>query len=229
MSIILHHHTGLGDHFICNGLVHALSERHGGVELITKKPLVKTIEHLYADWPEIKIIPVDDEFLDSELYAKEQQSAIHRVGFGSCDFNNFETSFYEQVGLDPMFEYDNFRLPEEMIGSENFYTKIIENLGKDYIFVHNVSSYKTFDLKIDSTLPRHIVSKEDTDDVLDYVDTICNAKEVHVINSGLNNLVFQLYYKNMTKGKIFFHNARKLEDGGIPVKLPEGVEVVQYE
>jgi hypothetical protein len=33
----------------------------------------------------------------------------------------------------------------------------------------------------------------------------------------------------MTKGKIFYHNARKLDLGGIPVKVPEGIEVVEYE
>lgn len=229
MSIVLHHHTGLGDHFICNGLVHALAEKHGGVDLITKRPLFYTIEHLYSDWDNIVIVPVDDEMSDSEAYARRTNKLLHRVGFQHCDFNNFETSFYAQCELDPVQEYDNFKLPSNLSGSKKFYDKIKEKLGKDYIFVHSVSSYKAFDLKIDSTLPRHTVDKSDTDDILDYVDTICNAKEVHVINSGLNNLVFQLYYKDMTKGDIYYHNARKLEDGGIPIKIPEGVKVIQYE
>ncbi len=229
MSIVLHHHTGLGDHFICNGLVHALAEKHGGVDLITKRPLFYTMEHLYSDWDNIVIVPVDDEMSDSEAYARRTNKPLHRVGFQHCDFNNFETSFYTQCELDPVQEYDNFKLPSNLSGSKKFYDKTKEKLGEDYIFVHSVSSYKAFDLKIDSTLPRHTVDKSDTDDILDYVDTICNAKEVHVINSGLNNLVFQLYYKDMTKGDIYYHNARKLEDGGIPIKIPEGVKVIQYE
>ena len=229
MSIVLHHHTGLGDHFICNGLVHAMAETYGGVDLITKRPLFYTIEHLYSDWDNITIIPVDDEMTDSYAYATRTDKKVLRVGFDKTDFNNFEASFYEQCGLDPMLEYDNFKLPSNLNGSKKFYNKVKEKLGEDYIFVHSVSSYKAFDLKIDSTLPRHTVDKSDTDDVLDYVDTICNAKEVHIINSGINNLVFQLFYKDMIKGEVYYHNARKLEDGGIPVRIPEDVKVVQYE
>lgn len=230
MSIVLLHHTGLGDHFICNGLVHALAEKHGALDLMAKPHLVKTVKHLYQDWNNINVIPIDtDELNDSVKYASSIGKDLHIVGFGNCDFDNFETSFYTQCSLDPMMEYDNFKLPTDLSGSKKFYEETVDRLGKDYIFIHSVSSYKPFNLKIDSKLPRHIADKSDTDDVLDYVDTICNAKEVHVINSGLNNLVFQLYYKDMTKGDIYYHNARKLEDGGIPVKIPEGVKVIQYE
>jgi hypothetical protein len=132
-------------------------------------------------------------------------------------------------GVDPDAEYDKFILPKRLYESWKWYDNLKSKLGEDYIFVHDASTYGNFDLKIESNLPRHTAVKEDTDDILDYIDAICFAKEVHVINSGINNLVFQLYYKNMTKGKIFYHNARKLDLGGIPVKVPEGITVVEYE
>jgi hypothetical protein len=166
---------------------------------------------------------------DTLKHIQETNRPLMRIGFENCDYDNFEESFYLTSGVDPDAEYDKFILPERLDNSWKWYYSLKEKLGEDYIFVHDASTYGTFDLKIDSKLPRHTAVKEDTDDVLDYVDAICFAKEVHVINSGLNNLVFQLYYKNMTKGKIFYHNARKLNLGGIPVKVPEGIEVIEYE
>lgn len=229
--IVLFHHTGLGDHFMCNGLVHVFAHNYDEVNLVCKKPYVKTVAHLYEDYPDkIKILPVEDEFVDSIKYAEEQNIPLYKVGFDKCNFNAFEESFYTQYNLDPDLEFSNFKLPKDLKGSKDFYNKTLTKLGEDYIFVHNVSSYKNFDLKIESTLPKHIVDKSDTDDLLDYIDTICNAKEVHVISSALHNLVFQLYIRDMIKSKtVYYHDVRKAKDGGFPIRVPEGVKVIQYE
>ena len=226
--IIVHHHTGLGDHFICNGLVHALSDTYD-IDLICKNRYLKTVKHLYEDFPGIHIIGVEDDHVDTLVYAQQTNYPLIRVGFENCDYNRFEDSFYETTNIDPMAEYDRFVFPKNLEGSKILYNKIEKNLGKEYIFIHDASTYGTFPLNIKSNLPKHIAQKEDTDDVLDYIDTICNAKEVHVINSGLNNLVFQLYYKGLNNGKIFFHDARKPNMGGIPVRIPEGIEIINYE
>jgi hypothetical protein len=225
--IIVHHHTGLGDHFICNGLVHSLSDTYY-IDLICKNRHLKTVKHLYEDFPDIHIIGVEDDHADTLKYAQETNYPLIRVGFENCDYNRFEDSFYETSNVDPMAEYDRFVFPTNLEGSAVLYNRIKEKLGADYIFVHDASSYGSFSLNIKSDLPKHVAQKEDTDNLLDYVDTICNAKEVHVINSGLNNLVFQLYYKGLTNGTIFFHDARKPNMGGIPVRIPEGVKVVNY-
>jgi hypothetical protein len=230
-KIVLHHHTGIGDHFMCNGLVHVFAHNFDEVHLICKKPYLKTIGHLYEDYSnKIKILPVDDEFSDPVKYAEENNIPLYRVGFDKCDFSAFEQSFYKQYDLDPDLEFTNFKLPKRLDGSKIFFNGVLENLGKDYIFVHNSSSYKTFDLKIESNLPKHVADKKDTEDILDYVDTICNAAEVHVISSALHNLVFQLYIRDMIKSKnVYYHDIRKREDGGFPIRVPEGIKVVNYE
>jgi len=227
-TIVVHHHTGLGDHFICNGLIHSLRE-HYSIDLICKRHYNKTVKHLYEDFEDVNVVPVDNEMEDTLKHIQETNRPLMRIGFENCDYDNFEESFYLTSGVDPDAEYNKFILPERLDNSWKWYYCLKEKLGEDYIFVHDASTYGTFDLKIDSKLPRHTAVKEDTDDVLDYVDAICFAKEVHVINSGLNNLVFQLFYKDKIKGKVFYHNARKPNKGGIAVKVPEGIEVVEYE
>ena len=229
-KIVVHHHTGLGDHFICNGLVHKLLEEHS-VDLICKQRYLKTVKHLYEDFSDVTIVPVDNAQEDAEVfkYCNENSLALMRVGFEKTDYQNFEDSFYNSAGISPDAEYENFVFPKNLNGSEELLNKMQAKFGKEYIFIHDESSYAKFDLRIDSNLPRWFAKKEDTDDVLDYVAGICNAKEVHVINSGLNNLVFQLFYKGMVNGKVFYHDARKPNLGGIPVKVPDGIEIVEYE
>jgi hypothetical protein len=230
MGIALLHHTGLGDHFMCNGLVHQLADKYGEVDLFCKEHLYKTINHLYMDFPNIKIIPIKNDSEDPYRYAANTQKDLVRVGFEHTDFNRFEESFYEQVGLDVDDEFAYFQFPSDLSGSKKLYEQVVAAKGKDYIFVHNVSPYKAFDLKIESTLPRFVVNKTDTDDVLDYIDTICNAKEVHIINSGLHNLVFQLLcHGKVNSDNVFFHDARKPKDGGIAIRIPSDVKVIQYD
>lgn len=216
---------------MCNGLVHVFADNFDEIHLVCKKHNVKTVSHLYEDYKDkIRILPVENEFQDVVDYANKNNLKICRVGFEHCDYNAFEESFYKQFNLNPDLEFTNFRLPNNLEPSKLFYNNLLTRLGKNYIIVHSISSYKAFDLKIESNLPRHTVDKTDTDDILDYVDTICNAKEVHIINSGLHNLVFQLFVRDMIKTKdVYYHNARKAQDGGIPIRIPEGIKVVEYE
>jgi hypothetical protein len=216
----------MGDHFICNGLVHALAEKYGELYLICKIPYLKTVTHLYEDYENIKIIYVEDEFQEVAEYSNTLKMPILRIGFENCDTSAFEESFYTQLELDPECEYTNFKLPNRL--EEYLYLSIRQKLGENYLFIHDTCSAKKIELSIDSNLPRHYANRSDTSDVLDYARVMIEAKEVHVINSGLNNLAFQLYLKKKLTGKLFYHDARKIEDGGIPIKVPAGIEVIKY-
>jgi hypothetical protein len=86
-----------------------------------------------------------------------------------------------------------------------------------------------FELQIDSVLPKFIVDKSDTSDILDYVHTICNAKEVHFINSGLYPLIALLSYLGLLKAnKVVYHNTRKFHQGGLPIQTPSQFKHIDY-
>jgi hypothetical protein len=211
---------------MCNGLVHALTEQYDEINLICKRHYLETVKHLYEDFPQIKVLPVTNEFEDTGVYSAELKMPILMVGFSNCDYTAFEESFYKQLSLSPEYEYSKFKFPKRL--ETKLYESIVNKLGEEYIFIHDTCSAKKIELTIDSNLPRHYAEKDDTSDVLDYVKAMAEAKEVHVINSGINNLAFQMFLQGMLKGRIFYHNARKIEDGGIPVRVPRGIEVVNY-
>jgi hypothetical protein len=228
-TFILYHHLGLGDHFVCNGLVHYVS-KNANVTLICKKQHVECISHLYEDFKNITIYPIEKEPDDVFKLSQDTQIPILRVGFENTDLNSFEKSFYYQLNIPFEVKNEYFTLPSNLSKSNKFYNKVKNDLGEDYIFVHNESTAGVYDLAIDSPLPKFFVRKEDTKDILDYIHTICFAKEIHFINSGLFPLIVGLLYQNKIKtDKVFFHNTRKLSEGGLHIELPENIIRINYE
>ena len=240
--IVVKHHLGIGDHFICNGLIHKLLETND-IDLICKRIYEKTVRHLYEDVTDkLNVIPIDVEDKDELDYVEKTKLDYLKVGFVGVDFSNFEESFYKQLNFDPELEYSNFKLPRNLSSSKLLFHKYMNKFALrpynfEYNFVHDQSSTHQYNLMYGDGSPVDLspylnfyVEKEDTDDILDYIDLILNAREVHVINSGLNNLVFQLIYKDMLdRKKVYFHKARKYHENGIPVKIPQGVKVIEYE
>lgn len=226
---IIYHHLGLGDLFTCNGLVHHISKDFDEVWLAAKNYVVKTAEHLYADFPNIKIFEVNREPEDIFDFGTISEIPVIKIGFEHTDPMKFERSFYAQYRLPLEDKFTKFRLPSDLSGSKLFYIDTANKLGNEYIFVHSESTAGQFNLQIDSALPRFEVNKDDTPDILDYVHTICNAKEIHFINSGLYPLISLLDYMKMLKAeKIVYHNTRKFHQGGLPIEIPTHFETIDY-
>lgn len=226
---IIYHHLGMGDLFTCNGLVHHISKDFDEVWLAAKDYVVKTAEHLYADFPKIKVFEVKKEPEDIFDFGTISEIPVIKIGFEHTDPMNFERSFYAQYRLPLEDKFTKFRLPSDLSGSKLFYIDTVNRLGEDYIFIHSESTAGKFDLQIDSQLPRFTVSKDDTPDILDYVHTVCNAKEVHFINSGIYPLVSLLDHMKMLKAeKIVYHNTRKFHQGGLPIEIPNHFKTINY-
>lgn len=229
-SVIIHHHLGIGDHFICNGLVHSISDEYDEVHLVCKKSCYNTVKHLYEDYPNIKVIPVANEAGDIYKYAASTGIPLAKIGFEELDKSKFERSFYELVNVPLQNRFTRFRFPINLNKSILFHKKVVENLGKDYIFVFNTSTHCTHELKLTTNLKQFTAEKSDTTDILDYIHTIIYAKEVHFINSGLWPMIVQLHYLQLLRAnRICFHDVRKLSEGGLKIDIPPGIEIIKYE
>jgi hypothetical protein len=232
MSIIVHHHLGLGDHFICNGLVNSLCNVYDKIYLACKKHYYPTVKYLYQENSQVEVFEIAQEPQDIFAFSSANSLPILHVGFQHCDIQNFESSFYQQLGYDPGVQYSAFRMPAITFNGNCMLEQWQTSIGHDYIFVHDQSSVQKFPLHIESTLAKYVVEKSQTNNVLDYVPLMLNAKEVHVINSSIQALVWPLlmqgYFK---KTEIFFHDFSKVyQNQSIPIKVPQHplVKIINY-
>lgn len=196
--MIIHHHLGLGDHFICNGLVHYIHKLQNDITLICKIKNLPTVKSLYYDSGiKIHAIEGNNEIQETLQYATYNQEKIIFIGFGNCSLIDWDKSFYNQLGIDFSERYDSFRIPKKL--PEQI------KLNSPYIFIHNQSSEKSFNLNTRSDLPKFIVEKSQTDNLLSYIDLINNAEEIHCIDSSLYHLIDSIDRKD----NLYYHDIRK--------------------
>ena len=69
-DLVFHHHTGLGDHFICNAIVHEYAKQAERLHVPTHHRYVETLECLYSDFPNIIVHGFNDDWagLEQEMF-----------------------------------------------------------------------------------------------------------------------------------------------------------------
>lgn len=204
-NIILHHHLGLGDHFVCNGMINYLSKEYDLIYLPCKKHNFNTIELLYSENSKVKVFKINSsEFEEIYYFSKFTNIPIFRVGFENCNIYEWNTSFYSQLSLDFSIRYSEFKLPKNIPNENDLYNLLAKN---EYCLVHRESSEGKYELNIDKKYDVVEVSKENDPygNLLNYVKLIKNAKEIHCINSSFFHLVDSIE----TKAKLFYHDTRK--------------------
>lgn len=210
-ELIVYHHLGLGDHFICNGLVNKLSESCDKLYLMCKSNNYETVRCLYEDNNIIDVVKIYDENTDIKLFEKFKNINITLVGFS--DFNNktFDQSFYTNIGLDFSIRYSYFKLPTNKTNSEFLFNKL--QLKEPYIVIHCESSECNYNLNINSNFNKFYIKRSITNNLLDYIDIINNASEIHCIDSSVYHLVDSLKLSS----KLYFHNVRNSQHNKIRV------------
>lgn len=157
-DLVFHHHTSLGDHFICNAIVHTYAENlcHR-LHLPCHNRYYETIKCLYQDFDNIIVHPFDDDWptLESQMFpwAQKMGYPVTRIGFENVYYRNihrydhppeyiainFDRQFYEQANILFRDRYEKFVLPKEIPNSDTLYDKLTEG-KEDYILVHGNSS-----------------------------------------------------------------------------------------
>lgn len=201
--MIIHHHLGLGDHFVCNGLVNYICKiSEEPIYLICKNRNTDTVEYLYSENDKVTVIAIDglDEILETNNYALKTNDKILRIGFEHCDPRGWDVSFYKQLNIDFIERYRFFKLPKKKPKN------LIKAPDSPYILVHNQSSDKKYQLSINTNLDIFYMNKEDGYHLLSYIDVIVNAEEIHCIDSSFFHLVDSL---PSTTNKLYYHDIRK--------------------
>lgn len=212
--MIIHHHLGLGDHFVCNGLVNYIAKISSEpIDLICKKQNLAAIEYLYSENKQIIIIPIEgiNEILEVNTYAIKTGKKLLRVGFNHCDPKNWDRSFYDQLNIDFIERYRFFQLPK------NKPINLIKVPNIPYVLIHNESSEQRYNISINNNgLKKIYLDKQAGFHILSYIDIIMNAEEIHCIDSSFFHLIDSL--TNVTN-QLYFHDIRR-----IPVSFNKSIK-----
>ena len=200
--LLIHHHLGLGDHFVCNGLVRYIYQHNRkDITLVVKKHNYETVKALYSDLNIKYMIVNTDSDVDSigYYYAK--------IGFEFCDINKWEKSFYDQINLDYKTRYEYAFFPRNKERENNLINKL--NIKDEYIFCNTSCSDDDYKINIDSKYKKIYLQKL-TDNLLDWIGVIENAKEIHTIDTAIFQMIKNLNLKN---DKNFYNIRQKIGKG----------------
>ena len=208
-EVYIHHHTGMGDHFICNGLVRNIAKKYDKVYLFYKTlPYYLTnLEYMYRDLGDkisfIGGMDWHDEFVDFYRWSHPGINYL-RIGFEYLNNTklNFDEAFYEQAGLPFSKKFDDFYIQRDD-EIETQLCKEVNPSGEPYIFVHqdiargmkmNLDYIKDKSLKVIEPSKNYLLGH--------HIKLIEDAQEVHVMDSSFKNLIDCAIAK---KENMFFH------------------------
>ena len=232
-SLVLHTHTGLGDHIITNGMAHSFSKDYDLVYIPHIKMFGESVRALYKGFEsKIKTIelPDIDINLNGRHLIKNLVDETNSEYIGICDpylyyprrlvcnsegkleyrnvATNFDRQFYELAGMHFSLRYEECKMPESTEKSKEIYNKLTN--GEDFILVHNGSSQSSaYPLNIKQTskfpgLKLVEIKPGITNNVFDFVDLIKQAKEIHVVGSFFQCIVDSM--TEQTDANLVFHN-----------------------
>jgi hypothetical protein len=223
-SIILHTHLGLGDMFICNGLVRKFvaENDYDQYYVVCKRYYMHSVEPMYSDDDRIIVVPIqgDDEY--KEVGDLPFKASILRIGHENLNTasQRFDQSFYHQVGFTIEDKYSAAKVSRDSDAEECCYSELVPD-DEEYIFVHDESSVGTFDLQLPDG---YKVIKPTSRDyrLLDFLKVIENAKQVHCIDSSFLNMIDVI----VDRDELYFHHIK--HPAGRPT-LKDSWTIINYE
>lgn len=239
--VIIHHHTGLGDHFNCAGMVRMISKKKDAhCFVITKDKYIDIIKYMYKNDDDISVstIPSEPWQLERE-FAKNEYKKICELydslfehftaskEFISIGHENYPWNqpilkvknpweiFYDQLKFDYSIRTEYFLWPENQKEELQVYNELNPS-GEEYAFIHEDASR---DLLIDRTkiTTKNIISNPQNINPFLLKEVIKNAKEIHCIDSSMKCLI-DLMPENELKGDLFLHNVREYAIGTLTNK-----------
>lgn len=220
-SFIIHHHLGLGDSIICNGLVNYLSKKNNKVYLPVKSNLFDKVNYLYSENNDVEIFEINNESREKDIlhFAEKNSLKVLRIGFDNIGATAFNLAFYKQIGLPYRYTYKYFNLPEALDKEVELQNHLISYYNvdpKNYSIVHNEYQWPggTFELKNFDEKNTIFVTRESDifNNIFYYQKLIKEANTIHCINSSFLHLVervksnARLYYHHLRKNKMHLSN-----------------------
>jgi hypothetical protein len=202
-TLLIHHHMGLGDHIICNGLVRYIVQKTKKIDkfsLIVKENYVDNIKFMYRDIKEkLEIVTMKKEFYSNEVnYVKKlskNYSNYLKIGFEAINFPNWEKSFYDQIKVLYTIRDDFFKIKRNFEAEQVLIKKLNLNNKRPFIILNNNTSQGKYDLELfKSQLEKNIKYQiinfsEITNNIFDWIGAIELADRIYSVETSLIPLV----------------------------------------
>lgn len=219
-ELIIAHNLGLGDHFICNGLINYFSLFYEKIFLpvynLPNNSNIETVKSLYKDNTKVSLLPINHEvsiWHDPDiLYKYTEHLCLQTIDVELFKYKPSTIAwyryFYEQFGIPYYYRYKYFCLPKTIEESEKLYHRHIPD-GQKYRVIHDnssVSGYYPLMINKNDSLLTIKIDRSLTDNLLNWVDILKNADEIHVVDSSVFCLVDSI--KKECRGDLYFHDIR---------------------
>lgn len=211
----------LGDNFVYSGIVHYYGDRCTELHVPSGEENFDTLTTLYQEHPHIKVVqmlPYDQG--ENQYVEKFGLSRIVRHDMFRTQINGhtisimWDEQIYTQFELPFSLRYSNFRLPSNIAGSQELYQQLAGD--EPYALVHRGTSVYPNGMPLDITGFRKASGMPDikivevkpgiTPDLMQYVDLIKNATEIHCVPSSFFCLVDSIHRE--TNARLFYHDVR---------------------
>ena len=201
LPLFIHHHLGLGDHIICNGLVRSLlndGKVFGRIFLFAKEKNTQRVSRMFADEPRIQLISIPSDANEIAFV----NAIIHQYGivdFVRCGFSmgenlkkmgvvsNFDQAFYACAGIPYEKRWSAFKITRDSKNEASVYVKLNPS-GSPYMFVHDDPS-RGFVLDVLNPLGLKVIKNDPTIDMFDMMGVLEGATEIHCMESSFSNLI----------------------------------------
>ena len=176
-----------------------------------KVQYLHTIKSLFQDNPHVNVFPIFHEPSDIESYARTHKIPIMPVGFQNLGINNtvWYKSFYSQYDIPYDFRYEKFHLPTDQSQARMLFNRL--NINEPYALVHDTSGANAIGYPLHLLVPDHIkriikIDNHMSKNLLDWLEVIKQAQEVHVVPSSVFCLVDSI--ATSLQASLYYHDIR---------------------
>ena len=218
----------LGDAFVINALVLKWAQESVHVHVPTFPQYVHTVQCLYADYSNITVVPY--------LGAENEQEYITKHNLQHINFRTlyeltkmpmkhheapveipvwWDRQIYEHFDVLFSRRYKDFQLPKHIPHTQDLFHKL-NPTSEPYVLWHRYSHTMIHDTQVDLKSWRAHINAPDkkiieietghTSNLLDYMELIRNADEIHCIPSSFHCLVDSVL--DQTNAALFYHDVK---------------------
>jgi len=224
----------LGDAFVLNGAVHHYASLCDTLYHPSLDSSIETIQCLYKGYPNIKVIPTpeykellsthpkDRHLIIPPLYYIKVRNDTENIAI------NWERQNYENLGIPYSLRYTNAKIPVFVGGAEDLKEELTGG-EEDYVVVSRYMQEESARIDFDITqfsggMKIVEIAPGVTGNLLQYVELLRGAKQIHVIPSSVHALVDSMR-KEVTPN-LFFHHIRKNYMGQVNSFLNGGCWII---